>query len=145
MDTIDRVHLDCEELPAVWADHDRLEQVLVNLMDNAVRHNPPSATVVVTVRSAGPHAIAITVADDGIGLPEEIEDSVDGPTGRLGPTSGAGLGLSITRAIVAAHGGTLRLERPARGTRWHIGLPVAGAGADRDRERERVTMSATDG
>ena len=54
---------------------------------------------------------------------------------------GAGLGLSITRAIVAAHGGILRLERPARGTRWHIDLPFAEADAD----NEPSPLVTTDG
>jgi signal transduction histidine kinase/ABC-type multidrug transport system ATPase subunit len=132
LDTIGRVQLLCDPLPAVWADHDRLEQVLVNLMDNAVRHNPPTTTIVVSARSANAHAVTITVADNGIGLPEGLGDPFDRSSGRRSATAGAGLGLSISRAIVAAHGGTLRLERPARGTRWHIDLPFAGADTDAD-------------
>jgi ABC-type multidrug transport system ATPase subunit/signal transduction histidine kinase len=140
METISRVKLECEPLPAVWADHDRLEQVLVNLMDNAVRHNPEQTTVHVRALPLDAQTITITVADDGIGLPADIEDT-DGPRQRGGATSGAGLGLSISRAIVAAHGGALRLERPERGTRWHVDLPVAGADADPD----PVTAAAPDG
>ena len=76
LDVIDRVTVDCGELPVVWADHDRLEQVLVNLMDNAVRHNPPGTAVRVTATGSGadcddPH-VTITVADDGIGVPDEL-------------------------------------------------------------------------
>jgi ABC-type multidrug transport system ATPase subunit/signal transduction histidine kinase len=140
LDTISRVQLECEALPAVWADHDRLEQVLVNLMDNAVRHNPRSTTVVVTARPADDLSVTITVADDGLGLPA----GVDGPADRLNrrsATAGAGLGLSISRAIVAAHGGTLRLERPARGTRWHIDLPIAAEESD----TEPSTLVVADG
>jgi signal transduction histidine kinase len=124
-------------MPAVWADHDRLEQVLVNLMDNAVRHNPEQTSVHVRAVPLNAQTITITVADDGMGLPDDIED-LDGPTQR-GATAGAGLGLSISRAIVVAHGGTLRLERPARGTRWHIDLPIADADAD------PATAAAPDG
>jgi ABC-type branched-subunit amino acid transport system ATPase component/signal transduction histidine kinase len=130
LDIVGRVELVCDPLPAVWADHDRLEQVLVNLMDNAVRHNPPSTSIVVTARPADGHAVTITVADDGIGLPTTLDEHSDRSTARRSATAGAGLGLSISRAIVAAHGGTLRLERPGRGTRWHIDLPFAGADAD---------------
>jgi ABC-type multidrug transport system ATPase subunit/signal transduction histidine kinase len=140
METISRVKLECEPLPAVWADHDRLEQVLVNLMDNAVRHNPEQTTVHVRALPLDAQTITITVADDGVGLPADIEDT-DGPRQRGGATAGAGLGLSISRAIVAAHGGTLRLERPARGTRWHVDLPIAGAEADAD----PATAAAPDG
>jgi ABC-type multidrug transport system ATPase subunit/signal transduction histidine kinase len=143
MEAISRVQIDCDPLPAVWADHDRLEQVLVNLMDNAVRHNSPDTTVQVGARATGPNTITITIADDGIGLPDEIDQSAagGGATRRRVVTAGAGLGLSITRAIVAAHGGTLRLERPERGTFWHIDLPVA----EHDDDREPAAMVTTDG
>jgi ABC-type multidrug transport system ATPase subunit/signal transduction histidine kinase len=130
LDKIGRVELACEPLPAVWADHDRLEQVLVNLMDNAIRHNPPNTIVTISTKAADTFAVTITVADNGIGLPDWFEDPTDRPTERRSATGGAGLGLSITRAIVAAHGGALRLERPERGTRWHIDLPYADTDAD---------------
>ncbi len=142
MRSLDQVQVDCDRLPAVWADHDRLEQVLVNLMDNAVRHNPPGTTVNVRVRPADAATVTITVADDGLGLPTEMGDAVGRPPEQRSPTAGAGLGLSIARAIVAAHGGTLQLERPPRGTSWRIDLPVAGVGAGAD--REPVAMAATD-
>ncbi|HEY5336465.1 MAG TPA: ATP-binding protein, partial [Mycobacteriales bacterium] len=126
MSTLDRVHVECSPLPAVWADHDRLEQVLVNLMDNAIRHNSDDTTVRVAASAATAEVVTITVADDGIGLPDGADDATEGISQRRSTTSGAGLGLSISRAIIAAHGGTLQVERPARGTRWVIGLPVAG-------------------
>jgi signal transduction histidine kinase/ABC-type multidrug transport system ATPase subunit len=130
MESIGRVMLECEPLPAVWADHDRLEQVLVNLMDNAVRHNPPGTTVCVRARLLDAQTVTIAVADDGLGLPDRIEGPGEGASQRRTATAGAGLGLSITRAIVAAHGGELRLERLPRGTCWHVELPVAGVDAD---------------
>jgi signal transduction histidine kinase/ABC-type multidrug transport system ATPase subunit len=132
---INQVTLQCEPLPAVWADHDRLEQVLVNLMDNAIRHNPPGTTVLVTTTAPSDEAVTILVADDGIGMPDTFDDSGEQVEPRRSATSGAGLGLSITRAIVAAHGGTISLERPQRGTRWRIDLPLAGADADADSAR----------
>jgi signal transduction histidine kinase len=128
-------------MPAVWADHDRLEQVLVNLMDNAVRHNPEQTSVHVRAVPLDAQTITITVTDDGIGLPDDFEDMTEGTSQRGGATAGAGLGLSISRAIVAAHGGALRLERPERGTRWHVDLPIAGADADAD----PATAAAPDG
>ncbi|HEX3824863.1 MAG TPA: ATP-binding cassette domain-containing protein [Mycobacteriales bacterium] len=137
LDTIGRVQVTCDPLPAVWADHDRLEQVLVNLMDNAVRHNPSGTEITVSAKAADGHAVTITVADNGIGLPR----SFDGHDTPRSATAGAGLGLSISRAIVAAHGGTLRLEQPQRGTRWHIDLPYAGA----DAENEPSPLVTTDG
>jgi ABC-type multidrug transport system ATPase subunit/signal transduction histidine kinase len=127
---IGRVQVDCDDVPAVWADHDRLEQVLVNLMDNAIRHNPRTTTVTVVARNDGPDGVTITVADDGLGLPDDLDLTTDRPSERRSVTAGAGLGLSISRAIVAAHGGTLRLARLEQGTAWHLDLPVGGSHRD---------------
>ncbi len=132
MSEIDRIKLDCEPLPAVWADHDRIEQVLVNLIDNAIRHNPPTTMVIVAARAVGSDHVVITVSDDGVGMAGATSDpsrAVDEPP--RSATSGAGLGLSISRAIVVAHGGSLLLDAselgPAqRGTCWRIELPVSG-------------------
>jgi signal transduction histidine kinase/ABC-type multidrug transport system ATPase subunit len=113
------------DLPAVWADHDRLEQVFVNLLGNAIHHNPPTTTVAVAV-SPGSDGVTITVTDDGVGLPER-DDGVDAFRSR---TSGSGLGLSIVRGIIAAHGGTVAPEPVARGTRWRIVLQEDPAAPD---------------
>ena len=60
------VEVSCDPaLPVVWADHDRLEQVFVNLLDNAVRHNPPGTRVSVSAEATGPGGIAVSVLDDG--------------------------------------------------------------------------------
>ncbi|MEO7124679.1 MAG: ATP-binding cassette domain-containing protein [Nakamurella sp.] len=104
-------------LPDVWADHDRLEQVFVNLIGNAIRHNPPETAVAVEV-SPSDSGVAITVTDDGIGLPGDADDG----DSLRSATSGSGLGLSIVRGIIAAHGGTVAAEPVARGTRWRIVL-----------------------
>jgi signal transduction histidine kinase len=112
-------------LPVVWADHDRLEQVFVNLLDNALGHNPPGTQVSVSAAVAGEGGIAISVLDDGAGIPSEMASAPFEPTRRRrSPTAGAGLGLSIARGIVEAHGGRIELEQPARGTRFLIHLPV---------------------
>jgi signal transduction histidine kinase len=149
LEALGRVTVDCDELPPVWADHDRLEQVLVNLMDNAVRHNPGGTQVCVRGRALGPDRVEIMVSDDGIGMPPGAGSS-DGPHGAEGrhgaagsherrSTAGAGLGLSIARAIVAAHGGTLRLDSSRPGTWWRIELPVGGRG---ERDGAELTTGA---
>lgn len=106
-------------LPAIWADHDRLEQVFVNLLGNAIRHNPPSTRVMVRLAPSAA-GVTVTVADDGIGLPPgETGDA----HGAARATSGSGLGLSIMRGIVTAHGGTVQLLPTERGTTWRLDLP----------------------
>ena len=114
------------DLPIVWADHDRLEQLLVNLLDNAVRHNPPGTAVVAAVELDEPGFVRISVTDDGVGLPPEMIGSPFGRRAeRRSRTGGAGLGLSIAQGIVSAHGGRFEIERPPTGTRCAITLPVA--------------------
>ncbi len=107
-------------LPSLWADHDRLEQVFVNLMDNAVRHNPAGTRVTVEVTRTA-DGVAVAVTDNGIGLPGE--DLVSGGVGHARrATSGSGLGLSIARGIVEAHGGSLKIEQVPVGTRVAVYL-----------------------
>ena len=127
-------------LTAIWADHDRLEQVFVNLLGNALSHNPPRTRVLVTAQAAGPDAVTVRVADDGDGLPPELAQAVtEAARGRdprwhevlasgvVRPSrrgAGAGLGLSIAAGIVAAHGGRIELEPTDCGTAFLITLPV---------------------
>ncbi|MGH3403587.1 MAG: ATP-binding protein, partial [Streptosporangiaceae bacterium] len=121
-----RVQVACDPgLPVVWADHDRLEQVFVNLLSNAFGHNPPGTTVAISAAADGPGHVVVTVADDGAGLPAELAAAPFEPARRRRTaTSGAGLGLSIARGIVAAHGGLIELTQPASGTCFRIRLPV---------------------
>jgi len=118
-------------LPAVWADHDRLEQVFVNLLTNAIRHNPPGTRVTVSARKLESPEVEITVSDDGRGFPSELAPApFDSATRHRSPSAGAGLGLSIARGIVDAHQGGIELAPVPRGTAFVIRLPVeAGAPA----------------
>ncbi len=112
-------------LPVVWADHDRLEQLFVNLLTNALGHNPPGTRVLVTARTDGPAAIAVSVADNGRGMAAELMLTPFDSMPRLRTRSrGAGLGLTIARGIVAAHGGRIELEPVSPGTCFRIHLPV---------------------
>jgi signal transduction histidine kinase/ABC-type multidrug transport system ATPase subunit len=112
-------------LPTIWADHDRLEQVFVNLLSNALGHNPPGTRVLVTAETAEPGMVTVKVADDGQGMPPDLARSPTEAARRPRPRgSGAGLGLSIASGIVAAHGGRMTLEQVPRGTCFRITLPV---------------------
>lgn len=111
------------DLPMLHVDPALFEQVVVNLLENAARHTPPSAAVTVAA-SVGSDGLVLAVSDDGPGLPADIdvfEKFVRGPGSRAG---GLGLGLAICRGIVEAHGGRIVADRAARGARFVITLPV---------------------
>ena len=72
-------------LPTIWADHDRLEQVFVNLIGNALGHNPPGTKVTVTVAADAPGTVTVRVADDGEGLPPELSRAVTEAAGQRDP------------------------------------------------------------
>jgi len=116
-------------LPTVWADHDRLEQVFVNLLDNAIRHNPPGTRVSVTAEPGPGGEVVISVRDDGSGLPPDLAAAPFEPKRRgHSPSAGAGLGLSIAHGIVTAHGGQIQPARTAKGASFEIRLPVEAPG-----------------
>jgi len=126
------VKLSCAPgLPVIWADHDRLEQVFVNLLANALAHNPSGTRVRVGAGLAGPGYVEVMVADDGTGLSPDLAKAPFEATRRQrrAPTAGAGLGLSIAKGIVAAHGGQIELVAAKRGTCFRIRLPVEAAPA----------------
>jgi signal transduction histidine kinase len=118
----ERISMDVGSLRPVWVDHDRLQQVVVNLLDNAVRHGGGSARV--RAYLAG-EDLVIDVADDGPGIPAPLRETVldayvRGDTG--GP--GAGLGLAICKGIVEAHGGRLCVVDTVAGALLRVTLPL---------------------
>lgn len=123
------VRLDCApDLPVIWADHDWLEQVFVNLLANAIGHNPPGTAVAVRAEPVQRARVTITVSDQGVGLPADIAVAPFEPRRlRSSKTGGAGLGLSITRGIVTAHGGRLEVLPSAAGSSFAVTLPIEDA------------------
>lgn len=123
-----------EDLPRVFADPDRLEQVLLNLVDNGIKYSDPGREVTVAARSAvGPDSrpsVAIEVRDQGIGIPEHeiprlTERFYRVDKARSRELGGTGLGLAIVKHIVQAHGGSLSIEsRVGRGTTVTVSLPA---------------------
>lgn len=120
--------IEVEALPdvqAVWADHDRLEQVFVNLFDNAVRHASGATGIRVTAELDEVGNVTVRVSDDGCGIDEELRERVFLPRERgLAVDAGAGLGLAIARGIVDAHGGTITIEPSHRGTTVAVTIPI---------------------
>jgi ABC-type multidrug transport system ATPase subunit/signal transduction histidine kinase len=113
-----------DELEPVWGDHDRLEQVFVNLLENAVAHGASRHGVDVRLRQGrASGTIEVEVADHGPGIPAALADRIFEPRVRASEVAGAGLGLPIARGIVVAHGGTLVAVPARRGARFLVTLP----------------------
>jgi signal transduction histidine kinase len=108
------------------ADAERVQRVLFNLIQNAIRHTPADGSVTVRARR-GADGVEVEVADSGEGVPagegERVFDAFYRGDSSRGE-GGAGLGLAISRAIVEAHGGRIWLEDGAPGTRVHFTLPA---------------------
>lgn len=109
------------------ANAEKVQRVLFNLIQNAIRHTPADGSVTVRARSAG-DGVEIEVADDGEGIPEADGERVfeafyRGDDARS--EDGAGLGLAISRAIVEAHGGRIWLDQGTPGTRVRFTLRAA--------------------
>ncbi len=114
-------------IPPIWADHDRLEQVFVNLLNNALQHNPAGTHVTIAARHLTGGRLEIVVSDDGQGLPSELRNApFDSARRHRSTTAGAGLGLSIARGIVVAHHGTVELVDSDRGAKFRIVLVLEG-------------------
>jgi len=128
------------------ADPDRLEQVLTNLLDNALRHTPAGASIRMDVQrkesSRGSRLLEFTVADEGIGIPSAdlpyiFERFYKADKARKRESSGAGgtgLGLAIVRNLVEAHGGKIRATSElGKGTTFTFTIPVNGKRSGRRR------------
>ncbi|NWJ94240.1 MAG: PAS domain S-box protein [Chloroflexi bacterium] len=103
-----------EELPAVLADYDKIQQVLVNLIENAIKYSPKGGLILI---EANPNSteVVVSVTDQGIGVPKSERQRIFDRFSRLDSRyvrerKGAGLGLYICKAIIEAHGGRIWVE-----------------------------------
>ena len=115
-------------LPPVRGDRERLRQVLINLIDNAVKYSPEGDEVTVSVR-ADNGAVRVEVSDNGPGIPHDQQRLIFEKFGRAevagSSKPGTGLGLFIARSIAEAHGGTLEVRtRAAGGAAFELTLPA---------------------
>jgi signal transduction histidine kinase len=115
------------DVPDVQVDRTRVRQVLDNLLANALRHAPEGGTVVVSARTAeGGDGLELVITDDGPGFPPERLDEVFERFTRGADSRGSGIGLSLAKDLVEAHGGTIAAaNRPAGGAEVVVTVPLA--------------------
>jgi len=116
----------------VTGDAQRLVQVFANLLTNAAKYTDPGGTIALTVEPRGASQVAVSIQDNGVGLPpgsvgELFEPFVQAPGAASNAEGGLGLGLAIVRKIVQAHGGEVTAESPGLGlgSRFTVSLPLA--------------------
>ena len=113
-------------LPPVAVDPTLIERVLANLLANAARHAPKGTPITVAVRRTGPGAVEVSVSDRGPGVSAERRADLFGLSARRDIDSGAGLGLTIARTFVEAHGQSIWVDdSPTGGARFCFTLPTS--------------------
>jgi two-component system phosphate regulon sensor histidine kinase PhoR len=118
-----------ENLPRVWADRDRLTQILVNILDNAVKFTPEDGSVFIEAGQKDNYAV-LTITDTGIGVPKEEVQRLGERFYRVDRSrsrdlGGTGLGLSIVKHLMIAHGGKIEIESQlGRGTKVSLFFPI---------------------
>jgi len=116
------------DLPLAAGDPGRLEQVLNNLVSNAIKYSPDGGTIEISGRATD-HDVIVTVSDEGVGIPFEEQSRVferffRGARERHQRTPGAGLGLYLVKAIVEAHAGRTWVESdPGKGAAFSFAIP----------------------
>ncbi len=120
-------------LPAICVDRDRLQQILLNLVDNAVKFTPPEGQIELQAKNGAEHTVVLTVSDTGQGIAPDALPHVFDRFYRADPSrsrssqrvGGSGLGLAIAKELVEAQGGTIRISSvPGAGTTVTISFPA---------------------
>jgi signal transduction histidine kinase len=132
----------------VWADPDKVQQILTNLLDNAVKFTPEKGRITVRVGLDGPSFAKVSVLDTGVGIPSEslprlFELFYQAGLGPGVERKGLGLGLSIVKNLVELHGGTVQVSSEAgKGSEFHCTFPVRRALERRRVERDGARTPA---
>ena len=118
-----------ENLPHIWADRDRLTQIMVNVLDNAVKFTPEDGSIFIDAGQKNNHVV-VTIIDTGIGIPKEEVQRLGERFYRVDRSrsrdlGGTGLGLSIVKHLMIVHGGRMEIESQlGRGTKVSLFFPV---------------------
>ena len=125
--------------PVVIGDEHKVRQVITNLIGNALRYSPEGSPIEIRVSSdASVGSATFEIVDHGEGIPEQFRAKIfdrfwRADTSRNRETGGSGLGLSIVKSIIAAHGGTVSVhETPGGGATFRVSLPLAPVDAAED-------------
>ena len=118
-----------QDLPKVYADPDRIEQVLANLLDNAIKYTPQGGKIQVAALHRTSQKVQITVCDNGPGIPTDKQKQIFEDRFRLqrdrGNANGYGLGLALCKRTISAHYGEIWVDsEPGSGSCFHFTLPV---------------------
>ncbi|MGH2730866.1 MAG: sensor histidine kinase [Actinomycetota bacterium] len=120
-----RVRIEIDDSLRAWADADRLTHVIGNLVENGIKFSDSGPVTVRAARTDG--GVEIAVADEGVGIAKELQKTIfsgPAPTGQRSGPSGSSLGLYLTRRLVEAHGGSIRVEStPEIGSTFTVTLP----------------------
>jgi two-component system sensor histidine kinase KdpD len=120
-----------DDLPLVDVDHLLIGQVLANLLDNAARHAPPHTAITVSAFQRDDGLVQLAVEDRGPGVPRGERTNVFRMFNRSGNSGGTGVGLSIAKAFVEAHGQEIWVEDCAtRGARFCFTMPASPVNAE---------------
>jgi signal transduction histidine kinase len=127
------IYQSCEPTLAVQGDREKLRQVLLNLLSNAVRYSPSGATITLSARTSSDRCVAIEVSDTGPGIPLDRQRAIFEPFVQLDrslthTSEGVGLGLSISRDLARGMSGELTVNSaPGKGSRFTLTLPAGVA------------------
>jgi two-component system clock-associated histidine kinase SasA len=117
-----------KDLPCVYADPERIRQVLINLIDNAIKYTPPSGVISISGLHRTTQKIQFSIGDTGPGIPEENRERIFEQHFRLKrdeATEGYGIGLCLCQRIIRAHYGQIWVDSSPEGGAWfHFTLPV---------------------
>jgi two-component system sensor histidine kinase KdpD len=114
-----------DDLPFIDGDYSQLDQVVSNLLENAARYAPPLSTVTVRARPSGSSTVMMSISDEGGGIADYERRRIFEPFRRGEGSRSSGIGLAICKAVVEAHGGTIRVDRtPGGGATFVTTLPV---------------------